>query len=180
PGTDPAGRGSLNWETETALDVEWAHAMAPAANILLVEADSPYWDDLGQTAVDFARQQPGVSAISMSWGAGEFSSETTLDSYFTTPTGHGGVTFVASSGDDGMPGIYPASSPNVVGIGGTRLSADAAGNYLSESGWSGSGGGVSYYEPLPGYQSSAMPGLWRRGTPDVAFDADPASGVPVY
>src|SRR5262249_44224916 len=135
PGTDPAGRGSLNWETETALDVEWAHAIAPKANILLVEADSPYWDDLGQTAVDFARRQPGVSVISMSWGASEFSSETTLDSYFATTPGHNGVTFVGSSGDDGTPGIYPASSPNVVGIGGTRLSADSAGNYLGESGW---------------------------------------------
>jgi subtilase family serine protease len=179
PQTDPAGRGSLNWETETALDVEWAHAVAPGANILLVEANSAYWSDLGQTAVDFARRQPGVSVVSMSWGAGEFSSETTLDGYFTTVAGHGGVTFVGSSGDDGTPSIYPAASPNVVGIGGTRLSADSAGNYVGESGWSGSGGGVSHYEPLPAYQNGAMSGLWRRGSPDVGFDADPASGVPV-
>jgi len=180
PRTDPAGRGTLNWETETALDVEWAHALAPGADILLVEANGPTWTDLGQAAIDYARRRPGVSVISMSFGANEFASETTLDGVFNTVAGHGGVTFVASSGDSGTPGGYPAVSPNVVGIGGTHLSADAAGNYQGESGWSGSGGGVSHYEPLPAWQSGAMSGLWRRAAPDVAFDADPYSGVPVY
>jgi hypothetical protein len=180
PRTDPAGRGTLNWETEIALDVEWAHALAPGADILLVEANGPTWTDLGQVAIDYARRQPGVSVISMSFGANEFSSETTLDGVFQTVAGHSGVTFIASSGDSGTPGGYPAVSPNVVGIGGTHLSADSAGNYQSESGWDGSGGGVSHYEPLPAWQDGAMAGLWRRGAPDVAFDADPYSGVPVY
>lgn len=180
PRTDPSGAGTLNWETETALDVEWAHALAPAANILLVEGNAPTSDDLMIAAVDFARRQPGLSAISMSFGSGEFSDETTLDYLFTTVAGHGGVTFVAASGDSGEPPIYPAVSTNVVAIGGTRLSVDATGNYISEQGWSGSGGGISTFEPLPGYQSGAIHGLWRRGAPDVAFDADPASGVPVY
>jgi hypothetical protein len=180
PRTDPSGRGSLNWETETALDVEWAHAMAPGADLLLVEGTAPTSEDLLERAADFARRQPGVSAVSMSFGSGEFSDETLLDGNFTTVAGHRGVTFVAASGDSGTPPIYPAVSPNVVAIGGTRLSVDSAGNYLSESGWSGSGGGISTYEPTPAYQNGALPGLWRRGAPDVAFDADPASGVPVY
>src|SRR5262245_57084772 len=119
PSTDPSGRGSLNWETETALDIEWAHALAPAANLLLVEANAPTSSDLIETAVDYARRQPGVSVISMSFGSGEYSSETDLDSLFTTVAGHGGVTFVAASGDSGSPPIYPAVSTNVVAIGGT-------------------------------------------------------------
>src|SRR5262249_48404067 len=108
PGTDPSGRGTLNWETETALDVEWAHAMAPGASLLLVEAKAPTDVDLMQTAVDYARRQPGVSVISMSFGSDEYSGETAFDSLFTTVPGHGGVTFVAASGDSGQPPIYPA------------------------------------------------------------------------
>ena len=57
----------------------------------------------------------------MSWGGGEFSSEKSYDSYFTTPAGHTGVTFVASAGDDGAPVSYPAASPNVLSVGGTSL-----------------------------------------------------------
>ncbi len=180
PPTDPSGAGSLNWETETALDVEWAHALAPGANLLLIEAQAPTSQDLIQTAVDYARRQPGVSAITMSFGSGEYSAETQLDSLFTTVAGHSGVTFLAASGDSGTPAIYPAVSPNVLAVGGTTLSLDASGTYLHETGWDGSGGGVSYYEPLPAYQNGVMSGLWRRGAPDVAFDADPNSGIPVY
>ena len=105
PRTDPDGRGTLNWETETALDVEWAHALAPGANILLVEGAAPTSEDLIEAAVNYARRQPGVSAITMSFGSGEFSSETLLDAGFTSVAGHGGVTFVAASGDSGTPGI---------------------------------------------------------------------------
>lgn len=180
PSADPSGRGSLNWETETALDVEWAHALAPGANLLLVEAKAPTSSDLMQTAVDYARHQPGVSVITMSFGSSEFSSETSLDSLFTTVANHNGVTFVAASGDSGSPPIYPAVSTNVVAIGGTTLTLSASGNYQGETGWDGSGGGVSSYEPLPAWQSGVISGLWRRGAPDVSFDADPISGVPVY
>ena len=89
------------------------------------------------------------------------------------------MTFVASTGDNGAPGGYPALSPNVVGVGGTRLNIDAGGNYISESGWSGSGGGTSTYEKEPAYQKSVQ-NSGQRTNPDVSMDADPASGVPVY
>ena len=56
PGTDPEGAGSNNWELETALDVEWSHALAPGANILLVEANSSTFSDLVSTAVSYARR----------------------------------------------------------------------------------------------------------------------------
>src|SRR5438105_4429240 len=92
PATDPAGAGNPNgtWELEEALDIEWAHAMAPAANILLVEANNSSLTNLVQGAVNWARSQPGVVAVSMSFGGGEFFGETSLDSIFTTPGGHGG------------------------------------------------------------------------------------------
>src|SRR5262249_53291884 len=95
-----------NWAVEISLDVEWAHAIAPGAHILLVEANSNSFSDL-ITAVDYARIQPDVSVVSMSWGSGEFPSETSYDTHFNTPSGHGGVTFVASSGDSGTMS-YPA------------------------------------------------------------------------
>ena len=116
PGADFSG----NWEVEESLDVEWAHAMAPGADIVLVEASSPSYSDL-LTAVQTAAGLPGVSVVSMSWGGGEMPSETSFDSAFTTPSGHPGVTFIASSGDQGAPPSYPSVSPNVLSVGGTTL-----------------------------------------------------------
>src|SRR5262249_60125786 len=88
--------------------------------------------DLIQTAVNYARSQLGVVAVSMSFGGGESGGETAYDTYFTTPGGHQGVTFLAATGDNGKPGGYPAYSPNVVAVGGTVLSVDGSGNYISE------------------------------------------------
>jgi hypothetical protein len=164
------------WALETALDVEWAHAMAPAANIMLVEAQ-PSLTNLF-SAVSFASQQPGVSVVSMSWGTGEFQGEIAYDSTFTTPAGHAGITFVASSGDSSTTS-YPASSPNVLAVGGTTLNMTSQGQYLSETGWSGSGGGTSPYEAKPTWQTNGLPGNGRT-TPDIAFNADPSTGVSVY
>ena len=116
---------------------------------------------------------PPVSVVSMSFGNGEIPGENSYDNLFTTPIGHIGLTFVAGTGDSGQPAAYPAFSPHVVAVGGTNLNVDGSGNYLGESGWNGSGGGISTIEPQPTYQhgvvspfSSSM-----RTTPDVAFDA---------
>ncbi len=167
------------WAGEIALDVEWAHAIAPRATILLVEANSASASDL-MAAVNTARNAAGVVVVSMSWGAGEFSGENTFDSYFTTPAGHNGVTFVAASGDSGAGVSYPAASPNVVSVGGTSLTL-SGGSYGNESAWSGSGGGVSSQEAQPAYQKGVVPpSTTGRATPDVAFDADPSTGVAVY
>lgn len=171
---------NTGWAGEISLDVEWAHAVAPAANILLVEAASSSLSNLF-TAVDYAARQPGVAAVSMSWGGGEFSGESSYDSNFVTPAGHSGVVFLASSGDYGAPVSYPAASPNVVSVGGTTLSVDSQGNYLGESGWGGSGGGVSGYEAQPAYQAGVVTQTTtRRANPDVAYDADPNTGFSVY
>lgn len=180
PSVDPAKTKSNDWEVEESLDVEWAHALAPYAKIVLVEANSASNSDL-MTAVRTAASLPGVSVVSMSWGGSEFSSESSYDSYFTTPSGHQGVTFVSSTGDSGAPGGFPAYSRNVLAVGGTSLTISSTGSYVSESGWSGSGGGISQYEAQPSYQSGVVTQTTtRRAIPDVSFDANPNTGVPVY
>ncbi len=171
-------RADAGWAMEIALDVEWAHAIAPGANILLVEANSSsLYDLLG--AVDYARRQAGVSVVSMSWGAGEFNSEGMFDSYFTTPAGHAGVTFVASSGDSGAPASWPSISSNVVAVGGTTLSLNSSNGYAGEKGWGGSGGGYSPFLSEPSFQRGFQ-NTGRRSNPDVAYNADPSSGFYVY
>ncbi len=186
PSVDPNGPSmSGSWELEIALDVEWAHALAPGANILLVECNSSSFADLTK-GVDTARQRPGVSVISMSFGSlesgfGSASSETANDSFFVTPTGHGGITFIAATGDSGHPGTYPATAPSVLAVGGTTLTVDTAGNVQSETGWSGSGGGVSTAESQPAYQHGIVTqSTTNRAIPDVAFDADPNTGASVF
>jgi hypothetical protein len=164
------------WATETALDVEWAHAIAPQAKILLVEARSPNQPDL-LSAIDYARGRSDVVAVSMSWGNDEYSSEASYDYHFTST--HGAM-FFASSGDNGAGTMWPASSTNVVGIGGTTLSLASDGSVTSETGWSGSGGGISVYETKPAYQANYGITGNRRQIPDVSYNANPSTGVPVY
>ncbi len=169
---------NAGWALEISLDVEWAHAIAPQAKILLVEAASNSFTNLLQ-AVDVAVQN-GASVVSMSWGGGEFSSETSFDSaHFAV----NGVTFTASSGDSGNGVEYPAASSDVVAVGGTTLNTDNSGNYISETAWNGSGGGQSAYEAEPLWQSNyPLPNDSKgaRGVPDVAYDGDPNTGFAVY
>jgi subtilase family serine protease len=180
------------WALETALDVEWAHAMAPGAAIVLVEAPSSSLSDL-LNAVSFASKQAGVSVVSMSWGTTEFWGQSAYDSIFTTPAGHIGVTYVAASGDSSAwyGPMYPSVSPNVLAVGGTSLTLSGGSTYSAETGWSGSTGGFSgldsywrTYEPQPSYQTAALQAVGLsygvRTTPDVSFNADPNSGVAVY
>jgi hypothetical protein len=168
------------WSLETALDVEWAHVIAPRANIVLVEAATDSLNDL-LAAVNVARNYPGASVVSMSWGSSEFRSETAYDSYFTTPAGHTPVAFVAAAGDEGAwaGATWPSVSTNVLSVGGTTLTLDAQGNYRSETTWSGGGGGYSRYESEPAYQQ-ALQSSGRRATPDVSYDASPNTGFAVY
>jgi subtilase family serine protease len=167
-----------SWGEEESLDVEWAHAIAPGANILVVEAapgntESQQLQNL-MAAVQTASTTPGVAVVSMSWGFPEFSGETAYDKYFTTP----GITYVAASGDS--PGVeYPAASPDVVAVGGTTLALSSSGGYGSETAWDDSGGGYSQYEAEPAYQESVQT-TGQRSTPDVAFDANPNTGVEIY
>jgi hypothetical protein len=171
---------NAGWDLEISLDVEWAHAVAPQANILLVEANNDDTNNL-MDAVMYARTVPGVSVVSMSWGGSESSSQTSYDSDFTTPTGHQGITFVAASGDDGSFGgvDWPASSSNVLAVGGTSLNLSSSGAYESETAWSDTTGGYSEVESELSYQS-AVQTTGYRSTPDVSYDANPNTGVAVY
>jgi outer membrane protein assembly factor BamB len=172
PGSDQG------WALEISLDVQWAHAIAPGARILLVEASSNSFADLF-AAEDYAKQH--AQYVSNSWGGSEFAGETSYDAHFA----QAGVSFFVSAGDSGLPAQYPSASPNVVSVGGTTLTFAADGSLQSETGWSSGGGGCSAYETaapaqsgFPQYGQAGCGG--RRATPDVSLDADPSSGVAVY
>jgi hypothetical protein len=164
------------WSQEIALDVEWAHAIAPGAKIMLVEAKSDNLKDL-EIAVDFARHATGVSVVSTSWGTDQAPVQSD-NSHFTTPAGHQGVTFVASSGDYGN-ATWPAISSNVLAVGGTTLHLNSTGGYGDETAWNESGGGVAHNEPEPSFQSKLLT-LGGRGAPDVSYNANPWTGYAVY
>ena len=170
-------KSNSGWALETSLDVEWAHAIAPNAKILLVEAVTPSGGNLLK-AIDYATSRSDVVAISMSWGGSEFAEETSLDSHFQSNR----AVFFASSGDNGAGASWPAASVNVIAVGGTSLILNKDGSLKSESAWSGSGGGISVYESQPDYQTSynIPKSKGKRAIPDVAYNADPKSGFPVY
>lgn len=171
-------RKDAGWALEISLDVQWAHAVAPGAHVLLVEADSNSFANL-LAAEDYAKTH--AQYVSNSWGGSEFSSESSYDSHFV----QSGVSFFVSSGDAGLPAEYPSASPNVVSVGGTTLHFDRTGKFTGETGWSGSGGGCSAYETAnsaqSGFSQYGQVGCGgKRATPDVSLDADPSSGVSVY
>jgi hypothetical protein len=164
-----------NWALETSLDVEWAHAIAPDATIELIEASDSSFASLFRGVAAAAATRP--AAVSMSWGytGGEFSDETYYDHFCAVS----GTVCVVSSGDSGHPGSYPAYNPAALAVGGTTLNLGTDGSVTSEQAWSGSGGGQSWVEPEPAYQEKVQSTRLRE-MPDVAFDADLNTGVPVY
>jgi hypothetical protein len=164
-----------SWALETSLDVEWAHALAPDATIELIEARDATFASLFRGVAQAEAAHP--TAVSMSWGYlyGEFSDETYYDHFCAVST----TVCVVSAGDYGHPGSYPAYNPAVLAVGGTTLSLSASGAVTSEQAWAGSGGGQSWVEPEPAYQDKVQSSGMRQ-MPDVAFDADFNTGVPVY
>ena len=192
----PFGKVSRNsgWALETSLDVEWAHAMAPAAKIVLIETPSASNTYLINDAVNYAYNTTHANIISMSWG--EAQSDLTsaelaqYSSIFSYVASHG-VIPVAASGDngasDGTSSItvnYPSTDPSVVSAGGTSLvlnnPTSTGASYGSEYAWNSSGGGISTYFPEPSYQSGAGISASGRASPDVSYDANPNTGVWVY
>jgi kumamolisin len=198
------------WELEESLDIEWAHAMAPNANLYLVEACSNSYNDLltavsvatnlvqcGQTEINPSTLVLGTcpsatqaGIVSMSWGSGEFASETALDGYFNQAN----VEYIASAGDS--PGVsWPCASDYVICAGGTTIRRNNGTNGLplfnfeQETAWVFTGGGISAYEPIPAYLSGSDGAAAvahctaissTRCVPDLSFDADPYTGVYVY
>jgi N-acetylneuraminic acid mutarotase len=175
---------NADWAGEISLDVDMVSAIAPAAHILLVEADTNNNDDLA-AAVDEAVAL-GAKYVSNSYGSaytsvpgsGEDPSELTEDAFYNHP----GVAVVASTGDDNFGVSYPAASQYVTSVGGTSLVADTSTRGWSESVWNnsfgGPGSGCSVFEPKPSWQSDS--GCAMRTESDVAAVADPETGVAVY
>jgi len=197
PGQDPSGA-----DGEVLLDIDVAGAIAPKASIVVYFApnsDAGFVDAISTAA----HANPTPTAISISWGQSEDDwtdqARSAMDGAMADATTLG-VTVTAASGDDGSTdragsGVhcdFPASSPHVLGCGGTTLSADpATGTVSSETVWNGgatggaTGGGVSDVYPVPSWQANAgVParsgGGTGRGVPDIAADADPSTGYQVY
>ncbi len=164
---------NATWAPESKLDVQWAHAIAPLARIVLIEMpDAMSTSILGANSLAAAL---GKGVVSMSFGSAEASWSSTVDWHFTIA----GMTYVAAAGDSGSQVLWPAVSPNVVAVGGTSLNWSGSGTRY-EAAWALGGGGMSAYEALPAWQSGVTPAgggaLARRAVPDVAFNANPMTG----
>ncbi len=179
--TATAPHRTTGWALETSLDVEWAHALAPNADVLLVEATSNDDTDL-LAAVRYAATK--AQYVTMAWGGTEFAGETTLDAAFANPN----VSYFAAAGDSASELSYPATSPDVVAVGGTTLTVTAAtGAWKSETAWATAGGGCSKYEraappqaAYPTYDQQGASCSGKRAVPDLSLDANPSDGVAVY
>jgi subtilase family serine protease len=169
-GTPGNPGGDNGWALETALDVETIHGICPTCRLEVVAARTSSPSDLLE-AVDRASLL-GAKVISMSWGGAEFSGETTFEDHFL----NSGITYIASSGDNGYGTSWPAASANIIAVGGTNLSF--SGGAPSEKAWTGSGSGCSRYESKPNWQTDAH--CNHRTISDIAADADPATGAAVY
>lgn len=195
PTFDPNPKGvQFPFSLEIAIDVEWAHAVAPEAAIVLVESKSEKDTDL-VAATRYAVDHNLGDIITQSFGEAEMcaSADVIAEQHAVfQKASELGITVFASSGDKGaarqacdgnglvLSASTPASDPAVTAVGGTHLVAGAGGTYQSESAWSGSGGGFSTLYRRPGYQAPFQENNKARGVPDVAYNGDKASGYIVF
>ncbi|PRP78216.1 lipoprotein [Planoprotostelium fungivorum] len=179
PRDDPTTPISSSWLGETNLDIQWVHATAPGANITLVCANSSSSSDLYPAVMTAASL---ADIVSLSWGGAE-SLQSNFERFLANASARG-VSIFAATGDSGGPATYPATSPSVIAVGGTTTLTESDGIFSSESGWSGSSGGCSnFYTASEAQQASGSgtdPCGTRRAVPDISFNGDPTSGVPVY
>jgi subtilase family serine protease len=175
----PTAARSTGWATEESLDLDMVSAICPLCHIILVEASNAGTANLG-TGVNSAVSL-GAQYVSNSYGGGESSSDSSLDtSYFKHP----GVVITASAGDSGYGVSYPAASPFVTAVGGTALTPSSSPRGWTESVWGsssggeGTGSGCSAHSAKPSWQTDT--GCANRTDNDVAADADPSTGVAVY
>jgi subtilase family serine protease len=165
----PFPANDIGWSQEISLDVDMVSAICPNCRILLVEANTASFSDLAIAEDTAARL--GATAISNSYGGGEYGGETSDQSHFNHP----GVMITASSGDSGYGPQFPAASQYVTAVGGTSLTR--VGSVFSESAWSGAGSGCSAFVSKPAWQTDS--GCPRRTIADVSAVADPNTGVVV-
>ena len=201
PALDPndAHHGELGWTVETSLDVEYAHAMAPGANIVLVVASTSSGDAINAAEAAAIKQFPG-SVMSQSFGIPEYlvkgnnaQIQQAHRNYLAATAA--GITVLASAGDNGATNgdpanvtnaNFPASDPVVTSVGGTEGNPYfsgllANGGYGAEQVWNepafgaATGGAVSAFFATPSYQTTL--GLRARTVPDVAYNAAIQGGV---
>lgn len=165
----------VGWAEEISLDLDMVSAICENCNILLVEANSSSFSDLG-TAVNEAVRL-GANEISNSYGGSQSSGDvSTCNSYYT----HSGIAVTASSGDQGQIVEAPADCPHVVAIGGTTLNSNGSETPWHTSSTEGAGGGCSTYISKPTWETQSVTGCSRRAVSDVSAVADPNTGVYVY
>ena len=167
---------NTGWAQETDLDLQMVSAICPECKILLVSSSSNSYSAIF-TAVNYAKAQTGVAAVSNSYGSGEFSGETS-GAYASTYTSSS-VVFTVSSGDSGYGAAYPSSLATVISVGGTSLSKDSNGDW-QESAWSGAGSGCSSYVTKPSWQAALGTCTSKRRTADISAVGNPSTGVLVY
>jgi hypothetical protein len=185
---------ATGWALEISLDIETTRAVCQSCHILLVEADEPSYVDLEKA--EHTAASLGANEVSNSWGGPELG--VTLEEERTGPFNDPGLVIAAASGDDGYLdwdargekgyADYPASSPHVVAVGGTRLSLTESDAWAGESVWNGygaGGGGCSVVFPAEPFQQSVpdWPSVGcagKRAVADVSADADPYTGLAVY
>lgn len=180
---------------ETALDAEFSGMIAPGAQIHVFASNEN--SDAGELAMFTAILDDNrAKVVNYSWGECENdlgpAHQADMDKVYARAVAQG-VNIIVASGDSGAAGCqnnsakvadWPASQPNAVAVGGTRFSY--SNGALSETAWSGSGqmggsgGGISKLYDLPSYQSNFTSPYVKRSFPDVAFNADPASGQDVW
>jgi Subtilase family len=186
---------ATGWGLEISLDIEVAHATCESCRILLVEGNEPSYEDLEKA--EKSAVTLGAREVSNSWSGPEEGETPEAES--ASPFNRPGVVVTAASGDDGYLNWdaessiergavgFPASSPHVVAVGGTRLSLAAGGAWAGETVWNGdhaTGGGCSVVFAAPPWQHSladwtAVGCESKRAVADVAADADPYTGVAV-
>jgi subtilase family serine protease len=162
-------RTDTGWDQEQALDLDMVSAMCPNCRILLVEATTNSFVNLGTSVNEAARL--GAHVISNSYGGGE-SGSSPYESYYN----HAGVAVTVSTGDSGYGAEFPATSPHVTATGGTTLHWN--GTTRTETAWSGDGSGCSTVYAKPSWQKDPL--CTRRMEADVSAVADPNTGVAVF
>jgi subtilase family serine protease len=165
-------RGNTGWAEEISLDLDMVSAICLNCHIMLVEASSNSFANLG-AAVNYAASH-GAVAISNSYGGSEFSGEASYEA----PYNHPGIAVTVSSGDGGYGVEFPAASQYVTAVGGTSLARASTARGWAETVWSGAGSGCSAYIPKPTWQTDS--GCTKRTVADVAAVAGPSTGVAVY
>jgi subtilase family serine protease len=163
----------VGWAEEISLDIDMVSAVCPNCHILLVEATSNSFANLG-AAVNRAATL-GASAISNSYG-GSDASDAVNGSFYNHPN----IAVTASSGDAGFGVEYPASSQFVVAVGGTSLTRNSSARGWGETAWNGAGSGCSRFNTAIPSASSFNTGCARRAVADVSAVANPNTGVAVF